>query len=394
MSGGLSHLWPRFARMRTLPAAQPYSTQKLVHHPEALQALRDGARQYPTQIHFMPALACNQHCAFCSYGHRPDTDPPDQFGWKNMAMMSEAFMPADKMRECVADWRAMGVKAVEITGGGEPLIWPHIDEFLALAASWGVDIGLVTNGTALTEMRADGFARTNWKWARVSIDAGSRDQYARTRRVPLAHWDHAWRAVERLAQRRRDPEQRVGVGFVVDSWNFNGVYEAARMAWNAGADNIRVALAFTPAGLDRFPDGALREAGDQAQRAARDFAGLLQVNDLVSERANNIAAEVQDYRLCAAKEVLCVVGGDQKVYTCCTLAFNPKGLIGSIEKQSFRSLWDSKAEWFARHDARTICRVPCLYERRNKRALELMDMTPEAVAEIAAGDPGIHRNFI
>lgn len=381
--------------MTPLPTAQPYSVQKLIHHPEALEALRARRHQAPTLVHFMPALACNQHCRFCSYGHRTKDDGPEQHGWKNMALMSDAFMGADKMRECVADWRAMGVKAVELTGGGEPLIWPHVDEFLSLAADWGVDLGLVTNGTALTEHRAARFGATNWQWARVSIDAGSREHYVATRRVPLNHWDMAWRAVERLSVIRRLPEQRVGVGFVVDASNFSGVYEACRLAWNAGADNVRVGVAFTPHNLERFPAGAIREAGAQAQRAAHDFPGI-QVNDLVSERTANIAGEVQDYTLCAAKEVICVVGGDSRVYTCCTLAFTHAGMVGSIAGRSFRDLWESDEvrAMFAAHDAREVCKVPCLYERRNKRALELIDMAPESVAELAAGDPGIHRNFI
>ncbi len=380
--------------MRPLPSAtQPYSVQKLVHHPEALAALRARRHQSPTQIHFMPALACPHRCTFCSYGHRTKDDEPDQFNWKNMQLMSEAFMPLDKMRECVSDWRAMGVKAVELTGGGEPLVYPFVDEFLGLAAEWGVDLALVTNGVALTDERADLFAATRWKWARVSIDSGTRGQYVLTRRVGIAHWDKAWLAVERLANRKNHPEQRVGVGFVVDRNNFDGVYEACRLARNRGADNVRVALAFTPANLRRFPLGAVDEAGAQARAAARDFPDL-QVNDLVSERAANMSAEAQDYEFCAAKEVLCVVGGDQNVYNCCTLAFNPKGLVGSIVDQSFRSLWESSAEAFARHDARKVCDVPCLYEKRNKRALELIDMDPAAVAQEAARDSSIHRNFI
>lgn len=332
----------------------------------------------------------------CSYGHRVEGDGPDQLGWKNMALMSDAYMPADKMRECVSDWRAMGVKAVELTGGGEPLLYPYVDEFLWLAADWGVDTALVTNGTALNEQKATRFTATNWKWARVSIDAGTAAQYVATRRVPPSHWGFAWRGVEALARRRRAPDQRVGVGFVVDRSNFAGVYEACRLAAEAGADNVRVSLAFTPAGGERFPAGALDEAGAQAQRAAADFAGTLQVVDLVSERASNLAAGAQDYALCAAKEVLCVVGGDQKVYNCCTLAFTYAGLVGSIASRSFRDLWESEETraMFAAHDARDVCKVPCLYERRNKRALELVAMEPEAVAAIAAGDPGLHRNFI
>lgn len=372
---------------------EPYSTQKLVHHPKALQALRERRHQNPTQIHFMPSLACPHKCAWCSYGHRDKSDGPEQFGWKNMQLMSDEYMPVEKMRECVGDWKAMGVKAVEVTGGGEPLVYPHIDEFFELAAEWGVDLGLVTNGTALTADRAILFGGTNWKWARVSIDAGDVETYVQTRRIHKSQWLLAWRAVERLAGQKTHDEHRVGVGYVVDAGNYKGVYEGCRLALEHGADNIRISLAFTPQAIDRFPRGAVEEACRQAQKAKHDFPKL-QVNDLVSERALNIVSERQDYEHCPIKDVLCVVGGDQRVYTCCTLAFNPRGLIGEIKTQSFRQLWESSAQFLREHDARKVCPIPCLYERRNKRALRLMKMTPEEVAEIASKDSAAHVNFI
>ncbi len=372
----------------------PYSVQKLVHHPEALQMMREGKHQSPTQIHFMPALACNQSCGFCSYGHRLSTDGPEQLGWKNMALMSDDYMPRAKMLECIRDWREMGVCAIELTGGGEPLIYPHVDDFLAEMASWRADLALVTNGTALTPTRAAAFGLTNWKWARVSIDAGDPETYAKTRRVPSSHWTLAWRAVSLLAGLKTDIEQRVGVGYVIDHSNYQGVYDGIQKAVACGADNIRVALAFTPQHLSRFPEGSLGEVALQLGEAKYDFGDKIQINDLVSERTKNIENQTQDYRYCAVKEVLCVVGGDQQVYTCCTLAFNPKGLIGSIKEQSFQQLWEAKAEWFARHDARKVCKIPCLYEMRNKRALDLLSMSPEEVASIAGQDQGIHKNFI
>lgn len=379
-----------------MTAGQPYSTQKLVHHPEALQAMREERPQAPIQVHFMPALACNQHCEFCSYGHRVEADGEEQRGWKNMALMSAEYLPRLKMLELVADWAEMGVKAVELTGGGEPLIYPHVDKFLERMADWRADIALVTNGTALTEERCAKFAATNWKWARVSIDAGKRETYAKVRRVPASHWDLAWRAVRRLVMAKSSREQRVGVGYVVDRHNATAtdVYSAAALAVEHGADNIRFSLAFTPQHMERF--GVERMAAVQLglRLARQEFGERFQIIDLVTERAQNIAAAVQDYRMCAAKEVICVVGGDMNVYTCCTLAFNPKGLIGSIRMQSFKELWDASGMWRKRHDARKVCKVPCLYEARNRKALQLLEMAPADVAAVAAGDAGLHRNFI
>jgi wyosine [tRNA(Phe)-imidazoG37] synthetase (radical SAM superfamily) len=377
---------------------QPYSTQKLVHHPAALQALRERRHQNPTLVHFMPMLACNQHCDFCSYGHRVEGDGPEQQGWKNMALMSDAALPAEKARELVADWVAMGVKAVELTGGGEPLIWPHVDEWFQAMARTSIDTALVTNGTALTDQRAKLFASTNWKWARVSIDAGNVADYTATRRVPPSHWGRAWEGLGRLvAARTPGTEKRVGAGFVVDRKNWAGVYDFCRLAKEVGADNVRIGLAFTPGGLQRFPEAMLSSVTGQIDQARTDFGcDAFQINALFAERWANVALGAQDYQFCAAKEVICVVGGDQRVYSCCTFAFSPKGLIGSISAQSFRDLWWSEETlgWFERHDARRICRVECLYEQRNKRALGLMDLDAATVARMAASDKAIHRNCV
>lgn len=359
--------------------------------------MRKGRQQPPIQIHFMPALACNQHCTFCAYGHRTKDDNDTQENWKNMEMMSEAFLPREKMLECIESWDEMGVKAVEVTGGGEPLIYPHIDEFFQLASAWGVDLSLVTNGTGLTESRADMFNTTNWKWARVSIDAGSLDSYCSTRRVAASHWKHAWDAVSRLAKRKADSEQRVGVSYVVDFGNYADVYEGVKLAKLHGADNVRISAAFTPQQFQRFPPGAVETASLQARAAKEHFEDdTFQVNNLFDERINNILLGEQDYAFCAAKEVICVVGGDMNVYTCCTLAFNPKGLIGSIRDQSFRVLWESDAKqaFFRNHDARTICRVECLYEKRNKRALQLMATPSRELEQMRRVDTSIHRNFV
>lgn len=374
---------------------QPYAIDKIAHHAAAFDKLARREHQSPTVIHFMPALACNQRCGFCSYGHRKEGDDDGQFGWKNMELMSDEFLPLDKTLELVEDWRAMGIKAIELTGGGEPLIWPHVDEFLRLAAAWGVDMALVTNGTALTEARAELFGATAWKWARVSIDAGCVEDYVATRRVPARHWDLAWQAVRRLvAMRQPGSEQRVGVGFVVDRSNHRGVLEFCRLAKEAGADNVRIGMAFTPAGLERISADA-RESVNQQVAAARALeCDAFKVNSLFGERCANLAARAQDYDFCGIKEVLCVVGGDQRVYSCCSLAFNSAGLIGSIAGQSFAGLWHSPEtlDWFARHSAREICRVECLYEARNKRIIAML-ADPAEVARVRAL-PVVHKNYL
>lgn len=382
-----------------------YQTNKLLHHPDLLADLRVGrVPAAPRVVHLMPELRCRHRCSFCAYQARPEgEDGPEQAGWKNMELHSgRESLLRDAAERLVADLEAMGSRAVELTGGGEPLLWPHVDWlFERLAADRSpLELALVTSGTLLTPERAELFGRTRWKWARVSVDAGSSGTYARVRRVPQTEWSLAWHAIELLARERDrggDPERRVGVGFVVDRSNYAEVYDACRLACAHGADNIRVSVAFTPQHLDRFIPGTLDVAAAEARHAQVDLGSdRFRVVDLVSERAANLASPAQDYPYCAAKDVLCVVGGDANVYTCCSLAFNSRGLVGSIEPNGFRALWERTMPRFsARHDPRRDCPVECLYERRNRDALRMLATgEAELAAERVASPPPIHVNYL
>ncbi len=372
-----------------------YSQNKIVHHPEAIQLLRTRMPSPPIHIHFMPMLDCNHSCRFCAYGHRTQDDGPDQHGWKNMALMSSAFMPEEKMNECLRDWVALGVKAVEITGGGEPLMYPYIDSFLGLVRESPLEWALVTNGTGLTERRAkllEGFT-----WARVSIDAGTQQTYVSTHRADSRHWKLAWSAVERLLRHRVHSEAKVGVSYVVDYTNWNELYLSAQESKKAGADNIRFTLAFTPQVLQRFPPGALDEAILQVQAAQQELSDQgFQVINLIADRCNTLLSPRQDYGFCGMKELTCVVAGDLNVYTCCSLAFNQKGLIGSIKNISFHQLWTSstKNTFFLQHNPRVACRNPCLFEQRNRAILELISAKDKGNLTLDVQPPQLHTNFL
>jgi MoaA/NifB/PqqE/SkfB family radical SAM enzyme len=61
----------------------------------------------------------------------------------------------------------MGVKSITITGGGEPLMYPQIDQLIAGAILSGIKVGLVTNGLLLGNL--DGETLGGLTWCRVSF---------------------------------------------------------------------------------------------------------------------------------------------------------------------------------------------------------------------------------
>jgi MoaA/NifB/PqqE/SkfB family radical SAM enzyme len=374
-----------------------YATNKLAWHPDVLEKLRRAKVVPPIFVQWMPENSCPHSCRWCAYGHWDTSDDnPAPAKWKNNQLFSEReSFPLQKMHETIRDLKAMGCKAVEITGGGEPTVYRHFDEMVQHLAYADIEVALVTNGSAMPAHRVKRLRDARFIWARVSIDAGDPETYCTTRHVDVKHWERAWKAVTDLSAARNHPECAVGVGYVVDKDNAHGVLAACRLAKQHGADNVRISLSFTPDGTNRWPDGALESVARQVAEARAELEdGSFRVNDISGERAANVRVGWQHYAPCLWKDVACVIGADQNVYACCSWAYNKMGLMFSVKDQSFKDGWfGDGAKWRERHDPRRDCFIHCLQEARNKEAIRLM-MDPEHAATVAAGEKPPHSNFV
>jgi len=139
---------------------------KFFAHEEAMRNLRDGQGQ-PIVTHLMPTDICNHTCAFCSVQTR-DGDT----------------LTMDVMMGYLDILLKRGLKAVIISGGGNPILWKDpanraidFNDLVAAIHNRGLEIGLITNGRPLEEV-ADG--RQTWKgirpetldkltWVRISM---------------------------------------------------------------------------------------------------------------------------------------------------------------------------------------------------------------------------------
>ncbi|MCZ2344459.1 MAG: radical SAM protein [Bacteroidales bacterium] len=342
----------------------PYAVDKALRHPDRLALLRAGQQPYPVHVQLILSDFCNQNCTFCAY--RTENYPsntlfkvvrPDGSTDHNPRRM----IPANKVREIIEDCRTMQVRAVQLTGGGEPTLHPEFDATVAKLLESGIDVGVVTNGLLMPTHRAELLAHCTW--VRISVDAADRATYAAVRRVAPAQFDVVADHIQRLCSW---PQRRatVGVGFVVTEQNYTGVREACQRYKSWGVDNVRVSAAFQNAGahyFERFHDQVL----DDVTLASSLNDDRFRVFDNYSSRYADLAAGTPDYESCGYMHFTTYIGGDQVVYTCCVNAYHPRGRIGSLANQSFRELWESSAKHtlFATFDARTCVR--CMYNDKN-----------------------------
>src|SRR5262245_47390649 len=105
--------------------------RKFWNHPEALKALKDG-KPRPIVSHIMPTDTCQHTCSFCSVQTRDG----------NSLRMEE-------ITGYVAQLLPLGLKAIIISGGGNPILYKQFDEMVDYLYSNGLKIGLITNGMPL-----------------------------------------------------------------------------------------------------------------------------------------------------------------------------------------------------------------------------------------------------
>lgn len=335
-------------------------------------------------VHLMPQNTCNQRCSFCSY-RLPDN--------KNSFKFDEGVhIPWPDMENLLADFVKMRVQGIEVTGGGEPLAYPHTEKLWEYLNGWEFATALVTNGTLIKD-RAPLLTK-KMKWARVSIDSADTKTYAKMRRCPEAHHAKAWKAVELLREHAPDdPDFRLGVGFVLCNENIDQVIPFVERAKESGADNVRLSLCFSDQHLDYFDDKvALRMAvGDSVTAVERFDSPEFRVHNLIPTRFWETNHPEQDYVRCGTKDMLCVVEGECKVYTCCTFTGSVFGLYGKFTEhaEGFMGLWNDYKIWRREFDASKYCKCACLYRDRNLAMNELIDGEEPQVQEGM-----LHKEFI
>ena len=333
-----------------------YSNLKIFHHRERVDAARSGSHPFPIHVQIIPTNVCNQRCRFCSY-RCPGYSSNETFDPRES-------IPFPKLAEIINDCEDMGVRAIEITGGGEPTCHPQFLNLCEAILGAEIDLGLVTNGSRWSEDHVRLLSEA--KWIRFSIDAGARNTYAMVRRVKSAVYDQV-RAAVRRQHESRIPEvnQIIGVGFVVTRDNWSEIAVAAERARDDGADNIRISAVFQDKGAAYFDSFGMEAA--KLCHQAKDLANeRFRVFDLFSERVHDLVVGRPTRPFCGLQHFVTYIGADLNVYRCCVVAYNHVGLLGSIAEVSFREFWQSlqTAKALDDFDARVCPR--CMFNGKNE----------------------------
>ena len=125
---------------------------KFWRHPDALKAYKNQQPQTVISTHIAPEGHCNLKCSYCSVSKRKVNER----------------IELSKIKNYVTTLKRYGLKAVILTGGGEPTLYPQFNELVRWLAEENLSVALITNGTNIDKVDSD-----LWKifsWVRISIN--------------------------------------------------------------------------------------------------------------------------------------------------------------------------------------------------------------------------------
>jgi MoaA/NifB/PqqE/SkfB family radical SAM enzyme len=338
-----------------------FSSLKSAWHISRIADLRAGNDIVPTHVQLILSDLCDSDCNFCAYrmtGGFSTENFADEKGNKNPNRM----IPTAKAREILEDCALLGVGAIEFTGGGEPTMHPECFEIIEYAQTLGMKTGLVTNGGRLKECAAvEGL-----QWLRISLDAGTPETYKSTRKSKA--WPQVMKAFEYVGKLKGP---YVGVGFVVTRENHMELSRACEIVKGFGIPYVRVSAMFSDSGADYY-SGIEGWVGAERMAAKTLEDDTFKVVDFFDDRVNDLRMAAPKYSFCGEQQFVLYVGGDQKVYRCCTTAYTKHGEIGDLHNQSFASWIKS----YRRYDFDARSCKTCQFNQKNEVVNFMLDKSP------------------
>lgn len=336
---------------------------------ERLATLRSGHRPGPIVVELDMTSFCDFECPECI----------------SASVLGTSRFTRQRLVELCEQMHELGVRAVILTGGGEPLRHHAANTVMESLTDQSIEVGLITNGYSLEKVPAELLRRVSW--IRVSLDAGQPSTYARFR--PHPQGESAFGNVLTGIQHAvKSGCPRVGVSFVllvrgegtqqVD--NFDDVPVAAMMARNLGAKYLNVkamqnedhtVFAYSQSQVLR-----ITAAVEDSRVYETDEFRLIASSNLESVLSREVE-QTKSYERCMSIALRTLVT-PEGMYPCAYHRGNERMRVpAEPQVDSFKTMWERAAAVHV--DPRSDCRFHCARHQSN---LELeVALASESAAE-------------
>lgn len=364
-----------------------YSTSKAVWHTDKIKDLQLGKQIVPTEIQIDPEAFCNDNCSFCSYRKE------DGYNNEMLKMIEgspsndnkpigkpsiESRIPNDILLDIPRQMKEAGIPAIEITGGGEPTLHPKFTDFYKRLGELNLDIGLVTNGSQLTDERIE-LVKKYGLWTRISMDSATPETHQKIHRTPNRDFERRLSNIRKLVENKRD-ELIIGISFIITPENITDIEQAARLFASMKVNHIRFSWMFDKEGHAGLTQKQIDNIGVtipklQDELDTPDFRIFNEKNRIQLYTAKN------DFKTCNFQRFVMAIGADSGCYPCCIMKYNKSFQYGNLKTNTLKEIVNSlNTDTFMKNLDPARC-YPCWLSPRN-------------ASITAAVEKPLHHNFI
>jgi len=306
--------------------------------------------------------ACNYNCSFCLD--------------KNI-INDGCFFTLERMHSLIVEMKELGVQAVVLIGGGEPLMHPNFDEILKLFYLNDISIGLTTNGSLINKY-IDSIEKYV-SWIRVSVDAASAETHNYLKNPTFK--DDFNNVIYNMKQLSKNYKGKLGFSFIVNDCNYNEIEKATILAKEINCSYIqfKAILCYDTKRIDFYNSNCKTEIINQLNTIKKyksdDFNILISEN-LETILCNNDLYSTK-YKDCFIQELRTLITPNG-VYLCPYHRGNDLKKFGDIKNQSLKTIWESqeRANVINQHNCRLDCNFNCIRDNLNNflnATIELYD---------------------
>jgi MoaA/NifB/PqqE/SkfB family radical SAM enzyme len=303
-------------------------SHKLHYHFDRVAQFAKSGDCAPIYMEVSPVGLCNHRCVFCAY---------DYIGYPNRKLDREKFMTF------VKDIADAGLKSMLYAGEGEPLVHPNIGEFVAHTKSYGIDVGMFTNGQLLSEKLTQEIL-PSLTFIRFSFNGGTADNYAKIHEVKTSVFDKVVENIKYACDYRREHGLSVDIGaqFVLLPENIDYLMDAVRTLRLCGVDYISIKPFVQQNEAQHYQMNrqfTLDELHELIESSKKEEADSFKV--LFRENAFEKYGE-RDYCHCNGTTFITVLNSAGELASCLPFWDNPEFVYGNIHEESFEAIWNGE----------------------------------------------------
>ena len=358
-----------------MPKNHALNLEKKIFQKDIINRIKENSSNTskPWVVELDPTTACNLACHGCISAN----------------LLNQGGFKRERIKELAKEFHEMGVKAVVLIGGGEPMAHPEFGTIVDYFYEHDIHVGVTSNGTLIDKYLESLAYRT--KWVRISVDAGSEEIFQQYR-PHVSGKSQFNKVIDGMKKLSKIKKTKLGYSFLVlekhgadrkgaekgDNYvetNATDIFKAAKIAKEIGCDYFEVKPSFDPFHFlndtSKLMTNIIKSELDLCQDLKDENFNIISPYTLEKTMEGETKQD-KEYSRCLTTELRTVLS-PSGAYVCPYHRGNTNLKIGDPTVESFKDIWYGKTrkEIMEKLDPRKHCQFHCI---RHKTNLELEDI--------------------